>query len=57
MEEIEVGKLTEEQLAKLKKVMEFENPKPRNRAERREQERQNRRKSKWKKTKNFKSKF
>lgn len=44
MEEYKKSELTEEQLAKLKAVMEYENPKPRNRAERRKQERQNKRK-------------
>lgn len=37
---------TEEQLAKLKALQEYENPIPRNRAERRLQEKRNKRKSK-----------
>lgn len=35
---------TEEQLAKMKALQEYENPKPRNRAERRRQEKQAKRK-------------
>lgn len=39
-------KLTEEQILELQKLLEAENPKPRNRAERRKQQRQNKKRSK-----------
>jgi len=48
VEELRLTKtqITEEQLEKLKALQECENPRPRNRAERRKQEKRNRRKRK-----------
>ena len=48
MEEI-VFTQTEEQRKKIKELLEYENPAPRNREERRKQKRNKKRRTKWKK--------